>query len=211
MKPTSNVNKTIALLVFLCAAVMTSVFVFRMSHKAPQVYSSNEGMVFSVPRAIKPFELVSADGNKFTQKNFHDHWTLLFFGFTHCSNICPTTMDMLKRSYEKLHGSYPNLQIVFISIDPERDSVEELNKYTHMYNENFVGVSGKIQDLRKLQSQLGVYSARDTSSSDSNYQIQHTSAIMLINPRGQWAGLFKFGITPEQFVQAFEGSVKSIS
>lgn len=206
-----TVNKVIVLLVFLCAAMMTSVFIFRMSHKATPTYSSNNGMVFAVARDIKPFELVSADGNKFTQKNFYGHWTLLFFGFTHCANICPTTLDMINHAYTELHTKYPTLQVVLISLDPERDSVERLAEYTHSFNANFIGVSGKIQELRKLQSQLGVYSARETTNTNGNYQLQHTSAIMLINPKGQWAGLYKYGMKPEIFAREFDESVKSIA
>lgn len=210
MKKSSSlsINKIIVLLVFLSAAMMTSVFVFRMSHKAPQIYPLEHGSVFSVPRDIKSFELVSSDGNKFSEKNLRGHWTLLFFGFTHCAMICPTTLDMITRSYETLHASYPNLQVVFVSLDPERDSVERLATFTHDFHADFIGASGKIQNLRKLQSQLGIASERDLSSKEENYQLQHTSAILLINPEGKWAGFFNYGMRPEQFQNEFVEAVR---
>ena len=116
---------------------------------------------------------------------------------------------MLGRAYQKLYATYPNLQVVLISLDPERDNLQTLSTYTHSFNKNFIGATGQIQELRKLQSQLGIFSERDTTS--SNYQLQHTSSILLINPQGKWAGLFKFGMNPEQFTQAFTEAIKILS
>lgn len=209
-KPFVSTNKIIMLLVFICAAILTSLFVYRISHQQPSsALPPDQGTLFAAPRDIKPFELVSADGKPFTLDNFRGRWSLVFFGFTHCSMICPTTMDLLKRVYPELHAAYPNLQVVFISLDPERDSPEKLSSYTQSYNKDFIGVSGKMTELRKLQSQLGIYSARDNSADDSkNYQLQHTASILLINPEGKWSALYKFGLTPEEFVQAVKKSVK---
>lgn len=207
-----STSKIISFTLFFCAAIIASLFVFHLRHKSlPAPIATNEMTVFSIPRDLKPFELVTTDNKKFTQKDFLNHWTLLFFGFTHCSNVCPTTLDMMNRAYNKLHASYPSLQVVLISLDPERDTPMTLTNYMHSFNNDFIGVTGKITDLRKLQSQLGIFSARDSSSSENNYQIQHTSSIILINPQGKWTGLFKYGLTPEQFAKNFEESVKSFS
>ena len=99
------------------------------------------------------------------------------------------------------------MQIALVSLDPERDNLNSLAKYTQSYDPNFIGVTGKLVELRKLQSQLGVYSAK-SATPGNNYQIQHTSSIMLINPQGKWAGLFKFGLKPEQFAQALDQSIQ---
>jgi protein SCO1/2 len=206
-----STNTIIFFLVFLCAAVMTSTFVFRVSHKQSTSLALNPdvGLIFPASRDIKQFDLVSAEGNPFTLKDFYQHWTLLFFGFTHCSNICPTTLAMMSKAYDQLHTVYPNLQVVLISLDPERDNVETLLKYTRSFNTNFIGATGKTVELRKLQSQLGVFSTRDTEA--SNYQLQHTTSVLLINPQGKWAGIFKFGLKPDQFAQAVNNSIQSLS
>lgn len=211
-KQTISTNKIIFCVVFICAAIITSLFLFHMRNKPVQMtLSQDAGTIFPVARDIKSFELVSADNKPFTQKNFLNHWTLLFFGFTHCSNVCPTTLDMLNRVYSKVHTTYPDLQIVLVSLDPERDSMETLANYTKGFNPDFIGVSGKIQELRKLQSQLGIFSAREASTSESNYQIQHSSSILLINPQGKWAAIYKYGMNPEQFADALKVSVSSLS
>jgi len=156
--PTLSTNKIIVFIVFICAALMTSLFVFHVSQKPVHpVLSQDTGVIFPVARDIKSFELVTAENQPFQQKNFYHHWTLLFFGFTHCSYVCPTTLDMMNHVYDKLAGKYPNLQVVLISLDPERDTPESLKKYTHSFNPTFIGVTGKIQELRKLQSQLGIF------------------------------------------------------
>lgn len=211
--PTIPTHQIIIFVVFICAALITSLFLFHLREKpVPQINLGQDvGMIFPVPRDIKSFELTTTNNQKFTQQNLYQHWTLLFFGFTHCLSVCPTTLDVLNRAYRELHKTYPNLQVVLVSLDPDRDAKEILAKYTHSFNSDFIGVSGKIQELRKLQSQLGIFSAREYSSSGNNYQINHTSSILLINPQGQWAGLFKFGLTPKQLSLAFTESVKSFS
>lgn len=198
-------HKIVFFLVFICAAIMTSVFVYHLSHQAPAATIKNDNvLIFPVSRDVKEFKLVNADNSQFTTANLRDHWTLVFFGFTHCASVCPTTLDMMSKAYGPLKASYPNLQVVLVSLDPERDTQEALKKYTANYNPEFIGVTGKIDALRQLQSQFGIFSAKDAASSNTmNYQIQHTSSIMLINPEGKWAGLFKFGMKPTEFIQAF--------
>ena len=206
---TVSTNKLIFMLVFLCAAIMASVFVYHMSQQQTKMkLVNNENvLLFPVPRDIKPFELSTASNTPFTQNNLREHWTLLFFGFTHCSSVCPTTMDVLNKVYGKLHATYPNLQVALISLDPERDTRAALLKYVQSFNPDFIGASGKIEEIRKLQSQLGIYSARDSQA--ANYQIQHTPSVMLINPEGKWAGVFKFGMKPDDMAVAIQQSMNS--
>jgi protein SCO1/2 len=201
-------HKIVVFIVFVCAAIMASLFVYRSSQKpATPVIAPEVGTLFSVPRDIKSFKLTTAHDQDFTEKDFYQHWTLVFFGFTHCSKVCPTNLDLLNKVYEPLHTQYPNLRVVLISVDPERDTTDSLTQYVHSFNPAFQGVTGKIQDIRKLQSQLGIYAARDEATPVNNYQIQHTSSILLINPQGKWAGLFQFGLKPTELIQAVKAGI----
>jgi protein SCO1 len=205
-------NKIIILTVFVCTALMSSLFIFHLRSQPIRTTLSNDaGMIFPIARDIKPFSLVSSEEQPFKLQNFYDHWTLVFFGFTHCSQICPTTLDMIQKAYPELHAAYPNLQVVLISVDPERDTPALIKQYTQTYNKDFLGASGKINELRKLQSQLGIYSERDPNGTNTEYQINHTSSVLLINPQGKWSGLFKFGLSPAQFSQAFKESMQALS
>lgn len=207
MNKISN-NLICAVLMFICAAIMMSVFVYHSSRKStPPIHSVSENStLFPAGRDIKEFSLVSSDEKPFTQQNLRGKWTLMFFGFTHCPNICPTTLSMLSKTYDQLHPTYNNLQVVLVSLDPERDSTTVLTKYVASFNPAIIGISGKIQELRKLQSQLGVYSERE--GDDKAYSLQHTSSIFLISPQGKWVGLFKYGMTPAKFVADFNASMK---
>lgn len=208
--PVIATHKIIIFIVFICAAIMTSLFIFQLRNKPVRPeYSNDVRTLFPVPRDLKPFNLVSGDNQAFTQQNLYRHWTLIFFGFTHCSNVCPTTLEMISRAYPELKKQFPNLQVVLVSLDPDRDTPQALAQYTRTFNPDFIGTTGKLAELRKLQSQMGVYSAPDPATvSDKGYQIQHTASIMLINPQGQWAGLYKFGLQPKQFATAFSESVR---
>lgn len=202
------INQLIIFVVFLSAALIASLFVYHLSHKTDNAnLSSDKGIIFSVARDIKPFELVTTENKPFTLQNFYHHWSLVFFGFTHCASVCPTTLELMKHAYNKLHTRYPDLQVVLVSVDPERDTPQSLTRYTHAFHPDFIGVTGKIAELRKLQSQLGIFAARDDSTG-SDYQIQHTSSILLITPQGKWAGMFKFGLTPEALVQSIEEGIR---
>src|SRR3990167_238552 len=161
-----SLPKIIILVMIISATLITSLFVFHLRNpKQPINLSNDKGMLFPFARDIKPFELATENAS-FTQNNFRNHWTLLFFGFTHCSSICPITLAMLNRAYDNLHKMYPDLQVVLVSLDPERDTPSVLNHYARSFNQNFIGVSGKIQAIRKLQSQFGIYSNRDDASSN---------------------------------------------
>lgn len=207
--PTVAIHKIIFSVVFVCAAIMASLFIYHSRAKQLEpALSPDIGLIFSAPRDIKPFKLETANRHAFSEKDFYQHWTLLFFGFTHCAKVCPTTLDMMNRAYAELHPLYPNLQVALVSVDPERDTPESLAEYTKTYNSEFIGITGKIQELRKLQSQLGIYAARDNDTPAANYQIQHTSSILLINPQGKWAGLFKYGLKPDDFVAGVKAGIK---
>lgn len=207
--PVISNQKIIMFVMFVFAAIMTSVMVYHLRNQTVVTSAnSNEALIFPDARDIKPFTLITADNQKFSLDNFKDHWTLVFFGFTHCASICPTTLSMISKTYSDLQREYPSLQVVLVSLDPDRDTPSVVTQYAQSYNSAFVGVTGKLEELRKLQSQLGIYSERTPNTTDGNYQIEHTSSIMLINPKGQWAGMFKFGMNPTEFRQVFMESVK---
>jgi protein SCO1/2 len=206
-----STNKLIALIVFICAALMTSLFVYHSTQKTPKpILSPDIGLIFSVPRDIKPFKLTTAKNEPFTERNLYHHWTLLFFGFTHCADFCPTTLTLMTRIYPKLHQNHPNLQFIFLSIDPERDTPDVLKQYTQSYHPDFMAVTGKIHELHKLQSQLGIVASRVPGTQSTHYQMQHTTSILLINPQGKWAGLFPYGLKPNELINGIETSIHSL-
>lgn len=190
-------HKIIIFIAFIVAALMASVFIVhaRQKNTAP-IVAADDGILFPVPRDVKPFTLIRSDNGEFSEKNLHGHYTLLFFGFTHCTTVCPANLAVLNRVYTELHHRSPQLQVVLVSLDPERDTRATLQKYVASFNPAFIGASGKIETLRQIQSQFGIYSQQDKSGPD--YQLEHTPSILLINPQGKWLGLFNYGLSPEK-------------
>lgn len=204
--------KIITFVVFVCAALMTSLFVYHLSQQEASLTSA-DGNVFIMPvgRDIKNVQLVSANGKPFNDFSFRNHWTLLFFGFTNCNSVCPITLKMMSKAYPALHAAIPDLQVVLVSLDPERDTKAALKQYTQSFQPDFIGVSGKMEDVRKLQGQLGIYSAKDeTTSTHHNYQLQHSADIMLVNPQGKWVGILKYGMQEKAFANAVIRSVNGL-
>jgi protein SCO1/2 len=215
MTKTSTVStqKIVTLLVFICVAIMTFSFLYqihqqRMNATKPLI-AQEVGLVLPAPRELNSFKLV-ANTQPFTLSNLYQHWTLLLFGFTHCSNVCPATLNTLKPVYENLKKSYPSLQVVMVSIDPERDTAHAIAQYARSFNTDFIGVTGKQSDIHKLQAELGIYSARDPQSSHDNYQVLHTASIMLINPSGQWVALYRPDNTAQQLTDSINTTIKDL-
>ncbi len=197
----------------VCAALMASLFIYRGNHKANNgLINTDTSMVMTMGREINAIDLERTDSKPFTNRDLLSHWTLMFFGFTNCNSICPVTMDMMSKAYPSLHTQFPNLQVVLVSLDPERDNKAALHKYTTSFHPDFIGVSGKIESVRKLQGNLGIYSARDNSTEKSgNYQLQHTASIMLISPEGKWVGMIKFGLSPAVFEKSVSDAITEVT
>ncbi len=148
--------------------------------------------VYQQPRAIAPFTLQTTDGQQFTKQDLQGHWSLLFFGFTNCAMICPTTMTELNKMYQQLQqAKVKDLpQVVFISVDPERDSLKRIHGYVKAFNPAFMGATGSEAELTKLSRQLGVMYMKVRDRKDpKHYAIDHSAFVVLVNPQGQAYGL----------------------
>jgi protein SCO1/2 len=153
------------------------------------------GIYLPEPQYINPFQLDTSTGASFTDQDLKGQWTLMFFGFTFCPDVCPTTLAMLDGVTKKIAADYPHVQapqVVFVSVDPERDSLEHINRYVHYFNEDFIGVTGSPVQLSKLARQVGiVYEKVFTNRSDAeSYLMEHSTSIIMINPRGGIQAIF---------------------
>lgn len=145
------------------------------------------------PRAIAPFALTDHKGKPFNETSLTKRWSLVFLGYTFCPDICPTTMAELNGIYPSLQlieSEYP-IDVVFVSVDPNRDSIERLAEYIGFFNTSFIGVTGEHKALFPLARNLGMMYAIADSTDNPNYLVDHSASIVLINPKAQVIGRFK--------------------
>ena len=171
-------NTVIIILAFIVLVVWG--FIWRINQ--PVIMSNEElringAVVLTTPRIFSDFELIDHRGDVFNQERLRDVWTIVFFGFTHCPDICPTTLATLNDTYSKLKDhERERMQIVMISIDPERDTEEKLAEYVPYFNDEFIGVTGNKHLIRRLTAELNVaYNQVPLDTGD--YTVDHSTQL----------------------------------
>lgn len=122
---------------------------------------------------------------------FEGQWDLVFFGFTHCPDICPTTLQVLAAAKKKLaeDGHSPLPRIVLVSVDPERDTPALMGQYVNYFGEGNLGITGSLEETRVLTKALGIYFEKHETDGD-NYAVDHSAAVLVIDPAGKFSALF---------------------
>lgn len=146
------------------------------------------GVILPSPRAIPDFALTGSEGQKVGKELFRGQWSLVFVGFTHCPDVCPNTLALLKGVKKDLGENAKNLQVVFLSVDPERDKPEALGKYVTYFDPDFVGVTGEKKELDALGRAMGFVYLKAPGATADTYNIDHSTALILVNPQAQLAG-----------------------
>jgi protein SCO1/2 len=144
-------------------------------------------------RALPEFELVDHNRKPLTRKQLNGQWSLMFFGFTHCPDICPVGLQTLADMTRAIDDADVSdaLQVYFVSVDPERDSPEILAEYVTYFNPAFRGATAPLEQLTPLTRSLGIaHMIRNKTEASLDYDVDHSAAIILINPQAEYAGLF---------------------
>lgn len=153
--------------------------------EAKRNFSPIQGVILSPARKIAIPALTKDDGSTFTQDDLAGHWSLLFFGYTHCPDVCPVTMGVAAQAKKiALANDQDFPDVFFISVDPDRDKVEMLAEYVQYFDKDFIGVTGDESSIKALTLQMSVVYMK-MSSSDTNYVIDHSSALLLLDPEGR--------------------------
>lgn len=139
-------------------------------------------------RAIPEFELIDQDGQPFTSASLQQRWHILFFGFTACPDICPTTLSDMRRVLSQLPAEIrEGVQLVLISADPARDTPQQLKTYLNHYRAGFIGVTGDMDQLQKVSKALGLPFV-PASETDGDYSVSHSGNLALLAPDGSLRG-----------------------
>ena len=165
------------------------------SSKSPE-YST----VLTKPIKLDEFMLTADDDSVFSNQSLKDKWSLLFFGYTHCPDVCPLTLHQLAQANKELADKLDSTpDIIMVSVDPDRDTSEILQKYVRSFGENVSGVTGKNEELDKLTSQLGIFYNANKHEGE-NYSVNHSAAVILINKNAEFHAVFSAPHSIEHFV-----------
>jgi protein SCO1/2 len=156
--------------------------------------------VLPSPRPLPPFSLVDQSGKPFTNGSLSGRRSVLFFGFTHCPDICPATLQQLaiaKRRLAEMGAAVPD--IVLVSVDPERDTPAVLAEYVGHFDAGITGVTGSVADISEFARSLGIFFAKSGDDGD-DYAVDHSAAVLFINDQAEWQAVFSAPHSIDGFV-----------
>ena len=180
----------IILLFVVCVGFILGLYYHRLdARRSTYTHKAMPAAMLPAPKAITQFHLIDDKQQSFSQQQLLGHWSVLFFGFTHCQGICPTTMSQLAKFWQRVHATSGLAlpQIVMISIDPRRDDAQTMGRYVHSFNPAFIGVTGAAQEIKRVSRQFYIAYAEQPSVDG---QISHSGALLLVDPKGRLRAVF---------------------
>ena len=196
-------SQKIALSALAVAAVCGIVFALLPRPDGPPAIA---GFVYPEPRAISPFKLGAHDGKPFDLESLKGKWTFVYFGYTYCPDVCPTTLAELARARKLLdHASLP-AQYVFVSVDPRRDTPKRLAEYVAFFDASFVGATGSDEALKALTRQVGAAYSYPEGTKGAAYAVDHSSIVALFDPDARLRAVF----TPPQQAEGIAEGYRKI-
>lgn len=154
--------------------------------------------VFDPPRAAPEFALPGSDGSVVSLARYRGKVVLLSFGYTHCAAVCPTTLATLAQARSGLGQAASSVQVIYVTVDPERDSAAHMKRYLAAFDPSFIGVTGEPDALATMREDYGVTAARQGTGPD--YAMAHTSSIFLIDRHGRLRAVMPYGHDAADFV-----------
>lgn len=159
------------------------------------------GTTYAEPYPAAPeIHLTRADGNDFQLSEVRGNVVALFFGYTSCPDICPTTLAELKQALEELGNPARQVQVLFVTVDPQRDTPERVQEYVNHFNPEFIGLSGAEPELAKVWNDYGVFRQVVEGTSAAGYLVDHTARVTLIDQQGNLRVSFPFDTPVEDVV-----------
>lgn len=178
------------ILIFVfCISVVSNVAAENVATESTALKSG----VFDPPRMAPDFSLPSSRDNQFTLSEQRGKILVLGFGFSNCPNVCPMTLANLAQTYKNLGALADQVQVVYMTVDPERDTPVRLREYLTNFNSHFVGVTGSADELAAVRQAYGIIAKKEVHKNGGNYEVHHSSYIYLIDRNGLLRALVPFG------------------
>jgi protein SCO1/2 len=185
------------------AASVAGMFLAKALMK-PVVASLESGTALPQPAPLAPFNLVDTTGSPITPAGLRGHPTLAFFGFTHCPDVCPTTLALLSSVQKQL--ALPGLKIALISVDPSRDTPEQLGKYISAFDGDLIGLTGSPPEIVKAQRSFGVAASR-VELAGGNYTMDHSATVFVLDSQARKVAVF----TPPLRIEALMRDLRKLA
>ena len=154
------------------------------------------------------FSLLSSQGGEYRLETKTGKFVLIFFGYTFCPDVCPTTLYEMKEIKAKLKEKAENIEFVFITVDPQRDTQEQLSRYLASFDESFFGLTGTDQELEMVWKDYGVYREIQETDNSLGYLVDHTSRLYLINSQGELMMTYLYETTLDEIVSDLNYLIK---
>jgi protein SCO1/2 len=156
----------------------------------PPAPTLQNAVLYPQSRAIAEFHLTQANGQPLDLASWRGHWNVVYFGYTSCPDVCPTTLAVFKQVWKDLGVLEEKLRFVFVSVDPQRDTPEQLGKYVAFFNPDFIAATGSDEELTKLTRTLGLMYSR-TTDANGVVQVDHSGSAVIVDPQGRLVGMFR--------------------
>jgi len=191
-------------LVIAGIAILLPSFLNDKEPPLPTIPDDLEGFIIDSPATPLPdFTLIDHHNKPFTNDNLKGKWSLVFFGYTNCPDVCPTSMTVMNQ-VAQLAETPKDTQYVFITVDPKRDTPEQMKSFTTYFNEAFIGVSGEKEEIDKFKEPLGVIYNFEGDTNSDEYIVTHFAAIYMIDPSGKERAYVLPPHSKEQVAKAYQ-------
>ena len=188
-------KKSILLVTIIVSFVIILIATFMFAE-----HLSRQNTPKKISDILKNINLIDHNGIEFNKASLNEKPSLLFFGFTHCPEICPTTLSQLSEITENLQNPIDLTNIVFITLDPKRDTQDHLKEYIQYFNKNVIAITGQIKEIKKLADNWNVF-FETIGSSKENYNINHTATVFMLDRTGVFRGTIAWGENEESVIK----------
>lgn len=196
------------IIIAVAAAIVGAGVALSLRDEATQAAPPPPGLVagthLPAARSLQDFNLLDQDGQPVTLADLRGRPSLLFFGFTQCPDVCPTTLALLSTALQR--ATAPNLRVVLVSVDPERDTPQRLGAYVRAFDASFTGLTGSVEEVEKLARQLGVAAVR-VPRPGGDYTIDHSAALLWLDRDARLTTIF----TPPFAIDTLAGDFTTLA
>ncbi|PZP86007.1 MAG: SCO family protein [Azospirillum brasilense] len=156
-----------------------------------------------------PFSLTAPDGSTVTDRDLRGKYALVYFGFTHCPDICPTSLLLMQNALDQLGAKGKKVTPVFITLDPERDTPEIVGNYVSNFGDRFVGLTGTPEQIRAAADAYKVYYSKvEDENSALGYIIDHSGFMFLMDPDGKYVTHFPHSIAEQSLTEGLDAAIR---